>query len=93
MMTTSSPVVLPVGAITLTFDTAYGIETEWDFLWVQVSTNGGTTWKTFTNTNTTCTHDPGWIGGLYGFPWICARRLGGFTDYNASFPDLRYGDV
>ena len=88
MMTTSSPVVLPSGAITLTFDAAYGIETEWDFLWVQVSADGGTTWDTITNTNTTCTHDSGWIGENNGFPAdMCAAGIGGFTDYNASFPD------
>ena len=87
MMTTNNPVVLPAGAITLTFDTAYGIETEWDFLWVQVSTDSGTTWDTITNTNTTCTHDSGWIGGNYGFPTdLCAAGIGGFTDWNASFP-------
>lgn len=87
-MTTKTPVALPSGSITLTFDTAYGIETEWDFLWVQVSTDSGTTWKTLTNTNTTCTHDPQWVGGLYGFPDdLCGAGLGGFTDYNANFPD------
>ena len=87
-MTTKLPIALPSGAVTLTFDTAYGIETEWDFLWVQVSTDSGTTWNTLTNTNTTCTHDSGWIGGLYGFPTdLCGAGLGGFTDYNASFPD------
>ena len=86
-MTSQSAITLPNEAITLTFDTAYGIETEWDFLWVQVSADGGTTWDTITNTNTTCTHDPGWIGGLNGFPDdLCAAGLGGFTDYNASFP-------
>ncbi len=82
MMTTSSPVVLPAGAITLTFDMAYDIETEWDFMWVQVSTDSGATWNTISNTNTICTHDPSWIGGQYGMDGEC-----GFTDYNAAFPD------
>jgi immune inhibitor A len=92
-MTTKIPVALPSGSITLTFDTAYGIEANpdgsgWDFLWVQVSTNAGTTWNTLTNTNTTCTHDPQWVGGSYGFPTdLCGAGLGGFTDYNANFPD------
>jgi immune inhibitor A len=81
-MTTAQPISLPVGGTyTLTFDTAYGIETEWDFMWVQVSTNG-TTWNTLSNTNTICTHDPSWIGDLYNMDGEC-----GLTDYNASFPD------
>jgi immune inhibitor A len=80
-MMTSKPITLPVGTNTLTFDTAYGIETEWDFMWVQVSTNGGTTWNTLTNTNTVCTHASGWIGDQNGMGGKC-----GFTDYNASFP-------
>ena len=86
MMTTASTVSL-AGAVspTLVYSSAYGIETEWDFLWVQVSTDGGTTWQTITNTNTTCTHDPAWIGGLNGFPDdLCAAGLGGFTGYNAA---------
>lgn len=88
-MTTRNPISLTAGSqVTLTFDTAYGMETEWDFMWVQVSKDGGTTWNTLTNTNTTCTHDPSWIGGLYGFPVdMCSAGLGGFTDYNANFPD------
>ena len=82
-MTTAQPISLPVGgAYTLTFDIAYGIETEWDFLWVQVSTDSGSTWNTLSNTNTTCTHVNGWIGDLYNMDGEC-----GFTDYNASFPD------
>ena len=55
MMTTKSPIAIPAGAAPRsTFDLAYDIETEWDFLWVQASTDGGTTWKTLTNTNTIC---------------------------------------
>jgi immune inhibitor A len=88
-MTTKNPISVTAGSqVTLTFDTAYGMETEWDFMWVQVSKDGGTTWNTLTNTNTTCTHDSSWIGGNYGFPDdMCSAGLGGFTDYNANFPD------
>jgi immune inhibitor A len=87
-MTTKNPTTVPSTGATLVFSTAYGIETEWDFLWVQASTDGGTTWETLTNADTTCTHDPRWIGGQYGFPDdMCGAGLGGFTDYNASFPD------
>ena len=82
-MKTAQPITLSAGSsYTLTFDIAYGIETEWDFLWVQASTNGGTTWNTLSNTHTICTHDSSWIGGEYGMDGKC-----GLTDYNASFPD------
>jgi len=89
MMTTKNPISVTAGShVTLTFDTAYGMETEWDFMWVQVSKDGGTTWNTITNTDTTCTHSSSWIGGNYGFPDdMCGAGLGGFTDYNANFPD------
>jgi immune inhibitor A len=86
MMTTAAPIAIPAGGAELSFDAAYGIETEWDFMWVQASEDG-TTWTTLTNANTTCDHDEGWIGGLNGFPDdLCAAGIGGFTDYNASFP-------
>ncbi|MBN1889482.1 MAG: immune inhibitor A [Thermoflexales bacterium] len=78
---------LPAGA-QLSFDLVYDIEEEWDFLWVQISTDNGTTWKTLTNTNTKCAHDASWIGGEYGFPDdLCAAGLGGFSGYNANWPD------
>jgi immune inhibitor A len=81
-MTTKDPIAIPAGAIaTLSFQAAYGLETEWDFLWVQATTDDGATWHTLTNTHTICTHDPGWIGALYGMDGQC-----GLTDYNVSFP-------
>jgi len=88
-MTTKNPIALTGGTTaTLTFEAAYGIETQWDFMWVQASTDGGATWQTMTNTHTTCAHDPSWIGELYGFPAdLCGAGLGGFTDYNAAFPN------
>jgi hypothetical protein len=88
-MTTKDPVSLTAGSnITLSFDLVYDIEDQWDYLWVQVSDDGGTTWDTLTNTNTVCTHVSGWIGGLYGFPDdLCAAGIGGFTNYNANWPD------
>jgi len=87
-MTTKNPIALTGGTTaTLTFETAYGIEAGWDFMWVQVSTDGGATWKTMTNTNTSCAHDPSWIGELYGFPAdLCGAGLGGLTGYNVAFP-------
>jgi immune inhibitor A len=87
-MTTKNPIALTGGTTaTLTFETAYGIETGWDFMWLQVSTDAGVTWQTMTNTHTTCTHDPSWIGELYGFPAdLCGAGLGGLTGYNTAFP-------
>ncbi|MGE5603302.1 MAG: M6 family metalloprotease domain-containing protein, partial [Nitrososphaerales archaeon] len=86
-MTTKNAIAIPAAGATLSFDTAYGIETQWDFMWVQASEDGKN-WQTLTNANTTCEHDPGWIGGNYGFPEdLCAAGIGGFTDYNASFPE------
>jgi len=37
---------------TLSFDTKYDIEEQWDFAAVQVSTDGGQTWKSLANGNT-----------------------------------------
>ncbi|CEG28477.1 immune inhibitor A domain-containing protein [Bacillus sp. B-jedd] len=37
---------------TLTFDAWYDIEEQWDFAFVQVSTDGGTTWKSLGNEHT-----------------------------------------
>ena len=89
-MTTVAPIAIPAaaaGAATLSFDLVYGIEDEWDFLWIQVSTDGEN-WDTLTNANTQCEHDPSWIGGLYGFPEdLCGAGLGGFYGYNANWPD------
>ena len=91
MMTTAEPLDLSAAtAATLTFDLVYDIEEEWDFLWVQVSEDG-VTWPysyTLTNANTQCVHDPSWIGQLYGFPDdLCGAGIGGFTGYNANWPD------
>ena len=46
------------GDRTLTFDTRYGLETEWDFSFVQVSTDEGLTWTSLANASTTDVHDP-----------------------------------
>lgn len=89
-MTLNTAVPLPVvsgQSPVLSFDLAYDIEPEWDFLWVQVSDDAGTTWKTLTNANTICTHDPDWVGENNGFPKdMCAAGIGGFSGYNEDFP-------
>jgi bacillopeptidase F (M6 metalloprotease family) len=64
---------------TLTLATAYGLESFWDFGFVQVSTDGGTTWTSLANAFTTSEHDPA------AHPDIVAN-LPGLTDYNPDFP-------
>ena len=46
------------GDRTLTFETRYGLETEWDFSFVQVSTDDGLTWTSLANAGTTNEHNP-----------------------------------
>jgi hypothetical protein len=65
---------------TLTIVTAYGLETYWDFGFVQVSTDSGKTWTSLENEYTTYDHDPG------AHPDIVAN-LPGLTDYNLDWPD------
>lgn len=88
MMTLNAPVSVPAtGTTTFSFDLVYDIEEEWDFMWVQASTDGGTTWDTLENANTNCVHVPDWIGGLYGFTDEC-----GFSGWNANWPDPEVED-
>ncbi len=88
-MTTAAAINLAgTTAPKLSFDLVYDIEDQWDYLWVQASTDGGTTWDTITNTNQVCTHVSGWIGAQNGFPDdTCAAGIYGFTNYNASWPN------
>jgi uncharacterized repeat protein (TIGR01451 family) len=81
-MTTKTAISMTGGTTaTLSFDLVYDIEEAWDFLWVQVSTDNGATWKTLSNTHTSCTHVAEWIGDLYGMDGQC-----GFTGYNHDWP-------
>jgi len=64
----------------LTIVTAYGLETLWDYGFVQVSTDGGTTWTSLANAYTTSDHDPA------AHPDIVAY-LPGLTDYNPDWSD------
>jgi hypothetical protein len=80
------------GGGTLTFDTYYDIEDYWDFGFVQVSTDGGYTWTSLGNANTTYLHDPG------AHPTVVANMPGltGFSGgwYNMSFDLSAYtGDI
>jgi immune inhibitor A len=86
-MTLRSPLAIPAGGAQLSFAATYDIELEWDYLWVQASTDGGQTWATLTNTHTICEHDVDWIGEQYGFPAdMCGAGLGGLTGTTATFP-------
>jgi hypothetical protein len=59
----------------LTITTKWGLESYWDFGFVQVSTDGGVTWTSLANAYTTYDHDPS------ARPTIVAN-LPGFTDYS-----------
>ncbi len=88
-MTMTTPVAIPAGGATLAFNLAYDIETGWDFLWVQASTNRGASWQTLTNAHTTTNHDAAWIGALYGFPDdLRAAGIGGFSGGNVAWPNV-----
>lgn len=69
---------LPAAPVTLTFDTYYDIEDYWDFGFVQVSADGGATWTSLENPDTTYTHDPS------AHPDIIAN-LPGFTGWSAGW--------
>jgi len=56
-VTMAAPIALGSNA-TLTFWTWYEIEALWDFGFVQISTDGGSTWTSLENEDTTSEHDP-----------------------------------
>jgi Immune inhibitor A-like, MAM domain len=51
-------VSVPAPSPSLTFQTRYGLEDQWDYAFVQVSTDNGQTWTSLANANTTTSHDP-----------------------------------
>lgn len=86
-MTLKSPIAVPATGATLEFRTAFDIELGWDFLWIQVSRDGGSQWTTLANNHTACTHATGWIGVLDGFPEdLCTAGIGGFTGRSEGYP-------
>jgi immune inhibitor A len=89
IMTLANPVAIPSdGTPALNFDLAYATEKWYDFLWVQVSSNGGKSWTTLTNTHTICSHYSDWEGGLRGFPTdLCTAKIGGFTGTGSGYPN------
>ena len=52
-------VSVPAGSPPLTFDTKYDTEPGFDSFFVQVSTDGGATYHSLANADTTCDLDPG----------------------------------
>ena len=68
-------VSVPATNATLSFETLYGFEEGWDFGFVQVSQDGGETWTSLANENTTTEHDP------QAMPWI-VDELPGLTGYS-----------
>ncbi len=57
-------VTVPAANPTLTFSTKYNIESGWDFGVVQVSTDGGKTYTSLANDNTTTDHDADAAGNI-----------------------------
>jgi hypothetical protein len=71
------------GGGTLSFDTYWDIEDYWDFGFVQVSTDGGSTWTSLENPYTTYLHDPD------GHPDILAN-LPGLTGWSGAWLNVEY---
>ena len=78
------------GAGNLTFDHYYGMELGWDYGFVQVSTDGGSTWTSLPCTGTTDAHDPGAISSIVahlpGYTGPSGNDLDPATTGSASAP-------
>ena len=80
--TMTRSLTLPSGSVELSFSARYHIEPCWDYAYLQVSTNGGTSW---TNVRTSASDDPGLndnnqnegegISGVSGTPLACDDNL------------------
>ncbi|MBW6467978.1 MAG: immune inhibitor A [Coriobacteriia bacterium] len=67
LITTTATTAMPLSLgpdATLTFQTYFEIEEAWDFGFVQVTSDGGTTWTSLENDHTTYAVDPSAIGGV-----------------------------
>jgi hypothetical protein len=71
-------VEVPPGSPTLTFQSQWNTQEGRDFGFVQVSTDGGRTWTSLGNGDTTEEHDPGAIG-------LVADNVPGFTGDSAGW--------
>jgi Immune inhibitor A peptidase M6 len=67
-----TPITVPSGSPSLTFNALWDLETGWDFGFVQVSTDGGATYTSISCTDTTSTHDPDAVAEV-------VDKLPGFT--------------
>ncbi|WP_395657586.1 choice-of-anchor J domain-containing protein [Nocardioides sp.] len=65
-------VTVPAGGGTLSFEALWDTEEQWDYGFVQVSTDGGKTWTSLSTEDTTSEHDPGAVGNI-------VSELPGFT--------------
>ena len=65
-------VSVPAGGGTLSFQALWDTEEQWDYGFVQVSTDGGKTWTSLSTEDTTSEHDPGAVGNV-------VSELPGFT--------------
>ena len=86
-------VSVPSDAPTLTFDTSYDTETGWDFGFVQVSTDGGATWTSLSNADTTSEHDPGAIAAVQDNLPGFTGSSGGWTAESFDLSDYAGQDV
>jgi hypothetical protein len=68
---------------TLTFETKWNTEEGWDFGYVQVSTDGGETYRSLRNRDTTRVHDPGTIQAV-------KDNLPGFTGNSGGWRTERF---
>ncbi|HYO40447.1 MAG TPA: choice-of-anchor J domain-containing protein [Nocardioidaceae bacterium] len=71
-------VSVPDGAARLTFDALWDAEAGWDFAFVQVSTDGGSSWTSLGATDTTTEHDPDAVPEV-------VDKLPGFTGDSGSW--------
>ena len=67
-----TPITVPAGSPSLTFDGLWDMELGWDFGYVQISTDGGATYTSIPCTDTTSDHDPGAVAEV-------VEKLPGFT--------------
>jgi len=83
---------LGAGTNTLTFQGRWHIETCWDYAYVQVSTNGGTTWTNLNTSASTTLNENGQnegfgITGVSGQPHVC-DDLSGTPEWTSVTADL-----
>jgi len=72
-------ITVPADNPVLTFDTKYSIESLWDFGFVQISRDSGTTWTSLENAYTTSNYEPGTDANIIA-------NLPGLTGASQSWP-------